>query len=220
MICAVLPTLNAGENLDLLLSQLSDQGIKVIVSDGGSEDNTLEAALKNDARLVLGSPGRGSQLKRGAKWAGECDWFLFIHADSRLEDGWYERLQTHIRDHPNKAGYFNLRFDSPRFAARIIELCVKIRCGLFALPYGDQALFISRAQYDAVGGYSPMALFEDVHLVQAIGRTGLRRMDGVIVTSADKFERDGYFSRGWRNFRLLRRYLKGEPIERLMKDYG
>ena len=106
-----------------------------------------------------------------------------------------------------------------KFSARILEALVRIRCKVFGLPYGDQGLLISKALYDAVGGYPDIPLFEDVALIRALGKRRIRRLGLPLTTSADKYERGGFYRRGWRNFRLLRRYLKGEAPEELLKAY-
>ena len=48
-----------------------------------------------------------------------------------------------------------------------------LRCRLFALPYGDQGLLIHRSLYDALGGFRPLPMMEDVDLVRRIGRKRL-----------------------------------------------
>jgi len=223
MIAIIIPTLNAASSLPPLLEQLESEDVAIIVSDGISDDETLEIAAKFGCQLAIGSPSRGAQLRRGTKMVGDADWLLFLHADSRLPDNWRALVDHHIESHPAKAGFFKLKFDSPKLGARWTELMVAWRCSTFiwgwALPYGDQGLLISRALYDEIGGYADWPLFEDVKIVEKIGPSRLRALKGRITTSAEKFERDGFLRRGWRNFRLLRRYKKGESIDSLLKAY-
>ena len=61
---------------------------------------------------------------------------------------------------------------TPAAGARL-ERLVAWRCRVLALPYGDQGLLIARALYDAVGGYRPLPLMEDVDLVRRLGRRRL-----------------------------------------------
>ncbi len=220
MLAVIIPTLNSEKDLTRLLENLGGQADKIIVSDGGSKDETLMEALGSDAVIARGAPGRGQQLRRATTLAGDHDWFLFLHADSQLEPNWRADVDQFIRTHPDKAGYFGLRFDSSRLAARWVEAMVRLRCWAWGLPYGDQGLLISRNLYTDVGEFQNMALFEDVDMVRRIGKARLRPIGTPITTSADKYERDGYFRRGWRNLKLLRRFLKGEPVKTLMKDYS
>jgi len=222
MISIVIPTLNADQCLPDILTQLSGLDVQLIISDGFSDDDTLNLAARHGANLALGTAARGAQLQRGAALA-QSDWYLFLHADSRLPENWQELIGRHISKYPEKAGFFGLRYDSPKLTARWVELMVGWRSWTFiwgwALPYGDQGLLISKDFYEAVGGYPDWPLFEDVKLVEKIGLRRIRPLGGAITTSSARYEQDGFIRRGWRNFKLLRRYKKGESIESLCKDY-
>ncbi len=219
MICAVIPTYNAADGLAALLPQLAPHVTRIVVADGGSTDGTLTMAIENGARIALGDAGRGGQLRRGASWARDCDWILFLHADSELPEAWPEKVSTFIKTHNDAAGYFDFKFKSGGWKAAILERLVRARCAVFALPYGDQGLLISRALYRSLGGYSDIPLFEDVEIVRKLGRARLKRIGIALTTSAAKYERDGFFRRGWRNVRLLRRYLGGESPDALARAY-
>jgi len=65
-----------------------------------------------------------------------------------------------------------------------------------------------------------MPLFEDVDLIRKLGRKRLSYIGCALKTDASKYERDGFFRRGWRNIKLARRYYKGEAPEVLLKDYN
>lgn len=206
-----------------LLNQLRKHPVQIIVSDGLSTDDSVKQAVLAGAQIAIGHPGRGQQLRRAVSLATDSDWYLFIHADSELPDNWYELVQHHIESFPSKAGFFNLKFASKKWAARWVELMVAWRCMKFpfgwALPYGDQGLLISRHLYDQTGGYPDWSIFEDVKLIEKIGGSRLRSLKAKIKTSAAKYERDGFLKRGWRNFSLLRRYKAGAKIEHLLDSY-
>jgi glycosyltransferase involved in cell wall biosynthesis len=168
-------------------------------------------------RCVHGPPGRGAQLAAGAA-AARGDWLLFLHADTRLGPGWQAALVAAMRD-PDRAGYFRLRLDDAAPAARRLERAVAWRCRALALPYGDQGLFISRALYDAVGGFRPLPLMEDVDLVRRLRRRRLRPLDADAVTSAERFRREGYLRRSAKNLSLLALWHLGVGEERLARLY-
>lgn len=222
MLSVVIPTRDTGETFSVLLDQLSQADIQLIISDGFSSDNTLPLAAVANANLAIGSPGRGGQLRRGASLARH-EWLLFIHADCTLAENWRDLIEKHIARYPQQAGFFSLKYNSSKFGARWTELMVAWRSWSFiwgwALPYGDQGLLISRELYNEIGGYPDWPLFEDVKIVEKIGLSRIRPLGGKITTCAAKHERDGFLRRGWRNFKLLRRYKRGDTIENLQRDY-
>ena len=223
MLTVIIPNLNGGEALGALMQQLSQRDaktdVKIILSDGGSQDGSLDIALQAGARIVSGCCGRGHQLRRGARLA-TTDWLLFLHADSQLDDQWLSAVTNFIKSHPKRAGHFRMRFKATGFAPRFCELAVGLRSFFLGLPYGDQGLLISRTHYDEIGGYSPLPLFEDVEIIRKIGRSRLASVKSPLWTDASKYERDGYFRRGWRNIKLARRYYKGEDPAKLLKIYN
>lgn len=168
-------------------------------------------------RAVHGPAGRGAQLATGAA-AARGAWLLFLHADTRLGPGWEAALGAAMGE-PGRAGYFRLALDDDAPAARRLERAVAWRCRRLALPYGDQGLFISRALYDAVGGFRPLPLMEDVELVRRLGRRRLRALDADAVTSAERFRREGYLRRSAKNLSLLGLWHLGVGEARLAKLY-
>jgi hypothetical protein len=95
----------------------------------------------------------------------------------------------------------------------------RARAGLLKLPYGDQGLLIHRRLYDALGGYRPLALMEDLDLVRRIGPKRLSILPALAVTSAAKYRRDGYMRRSTRNIILATRFLLGANPDDLAKRY-
>lgn len=225
MLSIVIPTLNAKEPLARLLQQLALYEVQIIVSDGMSIDETLNVAARYQTNLAIGAASRGAQMQRGT-FLARGDWLLFLHADSVLSDDWYALALAHMEHYPGKAAFFGLKYDSPKLSARWVELMTAWRCRTtripfgWALPYGDQGLLISRELYDDIGGYPDWPLFEDVKIVEKIGRLRIRHLGGKITTCDKKHDQDGFIRRGWRNFRLMRRYKKGESIDVLVKEYN
>jgi hypothetical protein len=190
----------------------------LIISDGGSRDDIAALADGLGARLVTGVAGRGGQLARGAGVA-EGDWLLFLHADTALAAGWADVALAHIRRHPDQAACFTLRFRAPSLAARLVAGWANMRSRVFGLPYGAQGLLISRALYDAVGGYPLFPLMEDVAIARAL-RGRIRVLPLVASTSAARYLAEGWLRRGARNLWLLARYLLGAAPDGLARRYA
>lgn len=218
-----MPTLDAAPHLRRSLAPLAAAVVdgvvrELIITDGGSADETLAIAEAVGAHIVHGPRGRGRQLAAGAA-AARAPWLLFLHADTALEEGWSGEAARFIAGDAMRAAAFRFAFDDDSPAARRAAWWVGVRCSLMALPYGDQGLLISRALYDALGGYRDLPLMEDVDIVRRIGRRRLKMLRSRAVTSADKYRRDGYGRRARRNLFLLARYLMGADPADLARAY-
>jgi glycosyltransferase involved in cell wall biosynthesis len=216
----IIPTYRAETGLARLLPQLA--GARVIVSDGGSTDSTLQRAAGAGANLAVGVSGRGAQLKLGAKMAAlsgaQDDWFLFLHADSQVPDDWRRVLDQAMQQGDPR--YFRFKADATGSRARFMNRMVALRCWALGLPYGDQGLLISRTLYEQVGGHAKMALFEDVELVERVRRAArLRPLPAALTTDVSKHWQDGLWRRGLRNLGLLWRYKRGATVAELLEAY-
>lgn len=218
----VIPTLNAGSTLGRTLAALAihpDLDFSITICDGGSRDDTVAFARQAGAAVVTAPAGRGGQLAAGAA-AGRAPWILFLHADTRLDLDAGDVIVRFITSVADKAGYFRLRFDADEAGARRVERLVAWRCCTFGLPYGDQGLLISRAHYERLGGFRPLPLMEDVDLVRRIGRDNLVPLDADALTSAARYQRDGWLLRPLRNLTCLALYFSGVPPQTLRRLYG
>lgn len=215
----IMPTLNAETGLRRSLPALTaglETGLirELVISDGGSSDATLRIADAAGAEIVTGPPSRGGQLRRGAQ-AARGEWFLFLHADSVLPPGWPDLVAARMAQGGPAA--FALRFDSGGFAGAMVAGWANLRSWLFSLPYGDQGLLVSRSEYEAAGGYPDIPLMEDVALARALPRIAL--LPGAVLTSAERYQRDGWLRRGAGNLWRLLRFLMGANPENLARRY-
>lgn len=248
MISVVIPTLNAEAGLPACLTALVPGMVdglvrEVIVVDGGSTDRTLAIADEAGVDVVRApASGRGAQLALGASKARH-PWLLFLHADTVLDDSWVREVHTLIdrigtatcdpahskraatsRDEhgekPDIVAAFRFALDEDGLKARLLEAAVALRCALFKLPYGDQGLLISRRRYDALGGFKPLKLMEDVELVRRIPRRDRLMLRTTATTSAARYRRDGYLKRSARNLACLTLYTLRAPSTWIERVYG
>ena len=201
---------------------------EVVVVDGGSSDATTPVL---GARVVTAPRGRGSQLAAGVE-AARGEWLLLLHADTQLEKGWQQRL--HPSPPPSGAErlgevgglsadaayYFRFTLDTNDPRARLWERTVAWRCRVLALPYGDQGLLIHRDLLRRIGGIRPLPLMEDVDLVRRLGRRRLVPLNIAAITSAEKWQRQGWYRRSLRNLLCLSLYFAGLPPWLIAKLYG
>lgn len=225
----VIPTLESAPRIGPCLAALSEalsDGLlrDVVISDGGSADDIAEIADALGAVFVSGPKGRGGQLRRGAA-AATGEWLLFLHADTVLLPGWTKAVRRHLdaamaAPGRPRAAAFRLAFDDDSFAASAAAGWANFRSRLFALPYGDQGLLISRALYREIDGYPDQPLMEDVAIARRIGRRRLTLLNAVALTSAERYRRGGWIRQGLGNWARLAAYAAGASPERLAKRYG
>ena len=225
MLAVIIPTLNAQTCLPSLLPELSD--VRLVISDGGSTDATLTQSLAAGAVIARGRQGRGAQLARGAELAGAVEGasaYLFLHADCQLEPGWRAAVETAMQK-PNTAWFFRYRPNTQGKGVTWLRFIVWLRGWAWRLPYGDQGLLIPREMYEAIGGYDPdKPLFEDVDIIDRVkakyGRNALQKLPIVLNTDISDHLNQGVWTRGWRNYKLLRAYRRGEPASDLLRRYN
>jgi len=193
-ISIIIPTLNEENSLSYLLSGLNRQSdLEIIVSDGGSHDQTVKIARENNLTVVTGRSGRGAQLNKGAlKATGEI--LLFLHSDTVLPDNFIFHIQNALSDAQTVAGAFKLSINDPGKKFRIIEFGIEIRSRILRLIYGDQAIFVRKNIFLQAGGFPDQPIFEDVVLIRKLKRYGkIVITSAYVVTSPRRWKRLGVF---------------------------
>ena len=219
-VSVIIPALNAARQLPKTLAACAGSR-ETIVVDGGSSDQTVAIATQSGARVVMSPRGRGMQLQHGALQA-RGQWLLFLHADTVLGDAWREAVRVFIGapDNLERAATFQFALDDPGRHARRLERGVAWRVRVLGLAYGDQGLLLHRAFYHALGGFPAWPLMEDVELVRRIGRRRLSVLPASAQTSAERWQRDGWYRRSGRNLGCLALYFLGVPPQLLAKLYS
>ncbi len=219
-VSVIIPALNVAHHLPKTLAACTGAR-ETLVVDGGSFDETVARAVQNGARVVISPRGRGIQLQRGALQA-RGQWLLFLHADTVLSEAWREAVRAFIGEPANRerAATFQFALDDPGPRARRLERGVAWRVRALGLAYGDQGLLVHRAFYHALGGFPAWPLMEDVELVRRIGRRRLTVLPAFAHTSAERWQRDGWYRRSGRNLGCLALYFLGVPPRLLAKLYG
>jgi rSAM/selenodomain-associated transferase 2 len=217
-VSVIIPVYRDAEALARTLASTDLTGADVIVS-AASGDESLHAVrlARPDVKWMDAPRGRARQMNAGAA-AAEGEWFVFLHADTRLPRRWREAIDAAGRDPRVNAGCFRFQLDARSPFARLIEIGVRLRVALLGLPYGDQALFVRREAFEALGGYADLPIMEDVDLVRRLRKRGrLFRSPMPIVTSARRWERDGWIRRTARHLAVIALYFCGVPPHRLIR---
>jgi hypothetical protein len=220
-ISIIIPALNEAECLGQTVAGLIGQpGVEVIVADGGSRDRTVPLATAAGAKIILAPPGRGSQQNAGAR-AAQGRVLLFLHADTRLPDGFAMQIRDALGRPGIAAGAFRFAVDATGWRFRLLEYCTNWRAACFGLPYGDQALFLPAARFQAMGGFREIALLEDLELVRRLRKMGrIALLATPALTSPRRWHRLGWARTTVINQMILLGFFCGLGPDRLARWYG
>ncbi len=187
----VIPVFNEGSGLDSRLAKLKQQlsalpRHEVIVSDGGSEDDTVTIARRHGCTVISGPTGRAKQLNQGAEHAA-YDWLLFLHADTQLPDNFYNQLMQ-----ADAWGFFTVRLSGTHSAFRLVEKMINGRSSWSGISTGDQAQFFRADFFQTIGGYPDIPLMEDVAISkQAKSVSKPMVINDPVITSSRRWEQNG-----------------------------
>ena len=218
----IIPTLNEADNLPLLLSDLSiiHKDGEILIVDSGSEDKTIDIGNIYGAKVLKSKEkNRGLQLDIGAKNSKE-EWLIFLHADTRLSHDWFKKIKSILRGDKNFIYYFKFKVNDKKVIYRILEILVNFRSQYFKQPYGDQGLIIHRSIYLKNNGFREIPLMEDLDFFRRLNnKKDLKQLNLPIFTSSRKWEKTNIFLQALKNWKLRRRWLKGESTKSIYIDY-
>lgn len=196
MISIIIPTYNEADQIALTINSIKqtkgDASIEIIVSDGGSIDNTIPIAKENGATVILSDrKGRAAQMNAGASQA-KGTLFYFLHADSILPNNFTDYIFDVIHNGAI-AGCFRLRFDVAHWFLK--ANCWFTRFNINAVRFGDQSLFVTKDVWQKCGGFKEhLVVMEDQEIIHRIKRFGkFKVMPGAVTTSARKYRDNGIY---------------------------
>jgi rSAM/selenodomain-associated transferase 2 len=217
----VLPVLDeAAIIVDALqaLAPLRARGAEVIVADGGSTDGTANLAQPFADRVIAAPRGRGAPMNAGAA-LGTGEMLLFLHADTALPDN-ADRLVA--RALAQRAwGRFDLRIAGRHPLLSIVACMINWRSRITGVATGDQAIFVTREAFDAVGGFPDLPLMEDIAISRRLKRLCRPLCIATpVITSGRRWEYLGVIRTIVLMWRLRLAYYFGVEPARLAMRYG
>src|SRR5580704_1706487 len=141
------------------LAPLRARGAEVIVADGGSRDATVQLALPLADRVITTPQGRGAPMNAGAA-LGSGDALLFLHADTTLPENADGPIVAALTQ--RSWGRFDIRIAGRHPLLAVIARMINWRSRLTGIATGDQAIFVTREAFAAVGGFPDLPLMEDI----------------------------------------------------------
>lgn len=220
-LCIVVPVLNEAQGIEATLKALAparQRGARVVVVDGGSQDDTQALARAHADAVIDSSRGRAEQMNAGAA-LGWGEVLLFLHADTMLPERADEHLmQALARGHV--WGRFDVRIAGRPWMLRVVAAMMNLRSRWTGIATGDQALFMRREVYAQVGGFPPQPLMEDIDMSKrlcAVAAPACLRER--VITSGRRWEQRGVWRTIFLMWRLRWRYWRGESAHSLAEDY-
>ncbi|MHC5856505.1 TIGR04283 family arsenosugar biosynthesis glycosyltransferase [Nostoc sp.] len=216
----IIPAINEAVNIkEAITTTQPSTNIEIIVVDGGSKDNTVEIAQSLGVKVISSFPGRAVQMNVGAV-AASGEILLFLHADTRLPTGFDDMIRTALQQPGTVAGAFKLRIDASLFSLRWVEWGVNVRSHFYQMPYGDQAIFLTKEVFQQIGCFPELPIMEDFELMRRLKRIGrIVIIPTPVVTSARRWLQKGVLKTTLLNQLVITAYLLGISPERIRRWY-
>ncbi len=201
MVSIIIPTYNEAENIGKLLDYLknsskNENDIEIVVSDGISEDNTLDIAeTKGAITIKQKHVSRALQMNSGTKIASG-DIYYFLHADSFPPNEFDQYIRDSVK-YGYYAGSFRMKWDMNHPLLNIFAWFTRFNHNW--CRGGDQSIFITKELFKKVGGYDEEYRFlEDYDLIRRIKKHAkFKVIQKNIITSARKYRENGVFRLQW-----------------------
>lgn len=222
MLSIVIPSFNEQENIAALVEYLLEYGgnmvAEIIVSDGGSTDNTIAVASRAGATALLApQKGRAAQMNYGAT-AATGDILYFVHADTFPPPTFASDIEKAISDGFN-IGRYQTKFASSNHVLKLNAFFT--RFDLFMCYGGDQTLFVEKALFNRIGGFNTsMRIMEDYEIVErARKHAKYKILPAKALVSARKYETNSWLTVQKANYRIIQLYKKGASQELMVRTY-
>jgi rSAM/selenodomain-associated transferase 2 len=222
-VSVIVPVLNEAMTIDVVLRSLAaarPRGVEVIVADGGSTDNTSINARHHHCQVVSAPRGRGAQMNAGAAIA-RGNILLFLHADTRLPENFDQIVIAEMARTKRAWGRFDVSIKGRHPLLPIVAMMMNFRSRLTGIATGDQAMFIHRNAFAAVGGFPDVPLMEDIIMSRRLNRlTRPLCLAARATTSGRRWDERGFFRTVLLMWRLRLALRFGASPDALARAYG
>ncbi len=220
-ISVVIPVWNEVVGIAPTLRSLREAAVpvEVIVVDGGSTDGTVAVARALADQVIDSRPGRARQMNAGAaKASGEV--LLFLHADTTLPADGLAAIRNWSRRGTPVWGRFDVRLTGRSRLLPVVAATMNLRSRLSGIATGDQAIFVTRAAWERVGGMPEIPIMEDIALSRRLRRLARPLcLRGSVITSGRRWDANGACRTIAVMWVMRLGYACGVPPERLARLY-
>ena len=218
----VVPTLEEAASIEATLAAAQPArlaGAEIVVADGGSADATRALAAPLADRVIEAARGRASQMNAGAL-AASGDALLFLHADTLLPPDAHAAVLGALGA-GREWGRFDVAISGSTPMLPVVAMLMNARSRASGIATGDQAIFATRAAFEAAGRFPEIPLMEDVALSKALGRRSRPAcLRARVVTSGRRWERGGLLRTILLMWRLRLAYALGADPHGPARRYG
>ena len=223
MISIIIPTYNEAATIKKTIEYLQQCDIdglikEIIISDGGSTDNTILMAKIIGVKIgVSPQKGRAAQMNYGAGLAtGEL--LYFLHADTIPPEKFINEITSAVKQGYG-SGSFQLSFDYKHWFLKMN--CWFTRFNVNAVRFGDQSLFVQKEIFNNAGGFrEDLLLMEDQEIIHRLKRQGkFVVLNGQVITSARKYLDNGICKMQLIFYTIWMLYYLGLSQQNLLKVY-
>lgn len=220
-ISIIVPVLNEALCLPDTLARaqaLVGPQVDIVFVDGGSTDNTVALIKAAGLRVVASANGRAWQMNAGAAQT-QGDILLFLHADTQLPLDALSSMTSHLSSHVCW-GRFDVRIAGSSRMLPVIARMMNWRSRYSGIATGDQAMFMTRAAFNAIGGFPQQALMEDIEASKRLKKLSRPAcIASPVVTSGRRWETRGVWPTIFLMWRLRWAYWRGQNANQLAQLY-
>ena len=221
-LAVIMPVLDEAAGISTALQALAPlrrRGVRVIVCDGGSSDGTAARAAPWADRVIVAPAGRARQMNAGAAVA-DADVLLFLHADTTLPADADQLVLAALAEPGCHWGRFDVRIDGRSLLLPWVAALMNLRSRWTGIATGDQAIFVRRASFQALGGFPDQPLMEDVEISRRLCRRHAPRcLRQRVTTSGRRWDQRGPWRTVFLMWRLRWLYWRGTSPEQLARLY-
>lgn len=187
----IIPVLNDSLVLHETLKRLSlslcgNTDVEIIISDGNSDDDSLEIARRYSCRIVNSDRGRARQMNFASQQA-RGHWLIFLHADSELPPNWQTQLEQ-----SGQWGFFPVKLSGQNRVLKLVASAMNLRSRLSGVATGDQCLYFRKSFFDDIGGYPDIPIMEDVAICKLARRVSKPSIASQpVLTSSRRWQKNG-----------------------------